>query len=312
MIGLAVPAAVFAGGLQAKAQPVPPVGGFNWTGFYIGGHVGGARQNTQMTDTTSCGEIAGFFYSYYGCAAGYVAYDTSYYQVLSGNIPTQNSNDTSFLGGGQIGANYQVGRLVFGTEFDFSWTGLNSSSTAALPLTSYGQYLNSYYANYGGVYDNKSFSAHTSWIATATTRLGVAANNWLLYGKAGAAWENAEYTLSHAGCLFCTNEGSSGYEYPPFSWSGMTNDTRIGWTVGVGLEWAFSRNWTAKLEYDYMNFGTKMESFSGIGTGGTYGYYDCYYGPCNATNISTSIFQQVSEVKAGINYKFEPGNLVFW
>ncbi len=218
-------------------------------------------------------------------------------------------NDTSFLGGLQAGANYQIGRLVLGTEFDFSWTGLNSSATAGMPLTPYfGPYLNSYYPN-NPTYDNESFNSRTNWIATSTTRIGVAADNWLLYGKAGAAWENAKYMLSHAGCVECGLTS----DYQPFSWSGTTSDTRLGWTVGVGLEWAFARNWTAKLEYDYMNFGAKMEFFSGVATGGYYGStYNCYYGPCAATNISASVFQQVSELKAGINYKFDPGSFLFW
>ncbi len=87
-------------------------------------------------------------------------------------------------------------------------------------------------------------------MATTVSTLGIAHNNWLLYGKAGVAWENVNYT---------DNWAIVGI--PLFGGTG--SDTRTGWTVGTGLEWAFYQNWSAKVEYDYMDFGTKNVAING-------------------------------------------------
>ena len=62
------------------------------------------------------------------------------------------------------------------------------------------------------------------------------------------------------------------------------NDTRIGWTAGAGVEYAFAPAWSAKLEYNYMDFGNDAVSFA----------------PGTLTNID----QQIHAVKFGVNYKF--------
>ena len=63
----------------------------------------------------------------------------------------------------------------------------------------------------------------------------------------------------------------------------VTN-TRMGWTAGAGLEYAFAPSWSAKLEYNFMDFGDKSVSF--------------------APGRSTDIDQQIHAVKLGVNYKF--------
>ena len=76
--------------------------------------------------------------------------------------------------------------------------------------------------------------------------------------------------------------------------------------MGTGLEWAFARNWTTKLEYDYMNFGTKVENIAASGTsGGFLGAGNLAF----AANLPVSVSQSVSMVKWGINYKLDPGFL---
>ena len=193
--------------------------------------------------------------------------------------------------------NYQIGRLVLGSDFDFSWMSLNGSNSVGLPA-----YPG--YASY--VYDTETVGAKANWTGTATTRLGLAKDNWMLYGKAGAAWANYTYSLAHAGGYY-VNYYTAG-EYPPFAFGATTSETRIGWTLGTGVEWAFARNWTARLEYDYLNFGSKPESFSGAFTGGYQGYE---YKVALPANISTNIYSQISEVKFGVSYKFDSGFL-FW
>ena len=108
----------------------------------------------------------------------------------------------------------------------------------------------------------------------ATRRLGFAFDRWLVYGKGGVAWAHDKYSTN-----FYTFPGTIGID-----------ETRIGWTVGGGVEYAFAPNWSGKLEYNYMDFGSKNVSF--------------------APFTSTAIDQQIHAVKFGINYKFGGGPLL--
>ena len=62
-------------------------------------------------------------------------------------------------------------------------------------------------------------------------------------------------------------------------------ETRFGWTAGAGVEWAFSPNWSVKLEYDYYGFGTRSVTFVDSITGTV--------GPLDIQNIQV--------VKLGVN-----------
>jgi outer membrane immunogenic protein len=127
----------------------------------------------------------------------------------------------------------------------------------------------------------RSIAANTNWIATATSRVGIAHNNWLIYGKAGVAWANTNYTdnwaVTGGGALF----------------SGTGSATQTGWTVGTGVEWAFWNNWSVKVEYDYLDFGNKTVAINGslLGIG-------------LAPAIQNA--QHINEVKAGLNWRFAP------
>ena len=96
-------------------------------------------------------------------------------------------------------------------------------------------------------YGLSTLTAKTAWIASLTGRVGHSWDNWLAYVKGGAAWADDKYTSS----------------YSPGPWS--ASETRSGWTVGGGLEWAFANNWSARLEYDYFDFGTSNVTLTGGG-----------------------------------------------
>jgi outer membrane immunogenic protein len=249
-----------------------PVASYDWTGAYFGGHIGGGRQSTTFSDPSSFGIIE-FGFPMTG---------------LSSGAPDQKVGGSSFLGGLQAGWNYQIGRLVLGTEYDISWIRLNGTSSAPFPTGNVAS---------GNI---ETFSSNTKWTATSTTRLGVARNNWLFYGKIGAAWTNANYSLTHNGFCSAVCAGA------PYNWAFLStvSDTRLGWTVGTGMEWAFARNWTFKVEYDYMDFGSKPENFPGTLSAPA-------FPPPLPVNIATNVHQQVLEVKVGLNWKADPGFL-FW
>jgi outer membrane immunogenic protein len=231
LVGLAGAAMLSGGAIAADmGRPVykaPPAGAlpvaYDWTGFYIGGHVGYGWADKDWRDA-------------FGLATTHTA--------------------DGFLGGGQVGFNYQINQFVLGVEGDISWANLNGNSTAvfglAAPVT-------------------QSFNSEVDWTSTLTGRLGIAIDRWLVYGKGGVAW---------AGDRYATNR----YTFPA---SVEISDTRWGWTAGAGVEYAFAPNWSAKLEYNYMDFGTKAYSF--------------------APGTSTDIDQQIHAVKFGINYKFGGG-----
>jgi len=160
-----------------------------------------------------------------------------------------NLHDTSangILGGGQVGYNYQIGQFVLGAEGDMSATGIKGGP------------------NLGAT----NFNTTTNWTATLTGRAGVAFDRWLIYAKGGAAFANNSYSTNF-------------YSFP--ATAGVT-DTRLGWVVGAGVEWAFAPQWSAKVEYNFMDFGTDNVSFV----------------PTNTTGIK----DQIQVIKLGVNYKF--------
>jgi outer membrane immunogenic protein len=271
-LGIIASRAAIAGDL-APAPPPPIPTAYDWTGLYIGAHAGGSWEKTEFSDPSS--------YNIYNLTTGATPPASIF---LSGPTPLSMST-SSFVGGLQTGANVQVGKLVLGTELDYSWTSMKGSMNGALPPAP------------GSIFTgSETFGFRTQWIATATTRLGVARDTWMLYGKAGAAWTGGNYTLSTAdagvgaGTLVGGFSGSS------------AQDTRTGWTLGTGIEWAFARNFTVRLEYDFIDFGTWSETIPVTGAIG---------GAKIAANSAISISEQISEVKFGINYKTDPGFL-FW
>jgi outer membrane immunogenic protein len=179
--------------------PMPPI--FSWSGFYIGGNLGGAWANTTITDS-----LFGLNFS--------------------------NGNNGVFVGGGQVGFNYQVGNVVFGVEGDFDWAANNNNSITGVV---------------GPLGHNFTASANDRWMATVAGRLGYAFDRWLIYVKGGGGWVGANsFTVTDVTTAASVSGGSS--------------NTLSGWLVGGGFEWAFANNWTMRAEYDY--FGLSGRSFT--------------------------------------------------
>jgi outer membrane immunogenic protein len=125
------------------------------------------------------------------------------------------------LAGAAIGFNYQVGAFVLGAEVDHSWT--NAKGSALCP--------------------NPTFTCHSelNHFGTFTGKLGYAWDNILTYVKGGGAWGGLglSTTANANGLVFFTG-----------------NENRGGWTVGTGFEIGFTPNWSGKVEYNYLDFGT--------------------------------------------------------
>ncbi len=175
--------------------PPPP----SWTGFYLGGNAGAGWNHGNISDS-------------------------------SGLFSWGADNSTTFVGGGQVGVNYQFSNVVLGIEGDFDWFANNNNSGGGTDL-----------ANGSTV----QASNNGRWLTTLTGRLGVVGwNNVLFYGKGGGAWVGSNN-------LTLTNLTTGG------SVSLGNSNTNTGWTAGAGVEWMFARNWTAKVEYDYVGLSSK-------------------------------------------------------
>jgi outer membrane immunogenic protein len=158
------------------------------------------------------------------------------------------------LGGGTIGCNWQSSNFVIGIENDLSATGLSGSSADLPPF-------------------NTAFShgVSTSWLDTLRGRVGLAWNSVLLYATAGAAFTNVRDSATGGGAFI----------------AGTTN--RTGWTAGVGAEYMFAPNWSAKVEYLYADFGTLHDAFD-VSSAGFF------------VGVNTHLTENI--VRAGINYHF--------
>jgi outer membrane immunogenic protein len=180
----------------------PPPPPFIWTSCYGGGQAGGGFGQKNLTDS-----------------AGVVS-------AISG-FTSANLNTSGYMLGGQIGCDYQfTPNWVIGVEGAASGGNIGGSAGVATP---------------GLPGDSATFKQTTDLLTSVTARVGYAWNNWLLYGKGGAAWASDRYSAFDALAAY-DFEGS---------------ETRFGWTAGAGLEWAFSDIWSVRFEYDYYGFGTR-------------------------------------------------------
>jgi len=153
-----------------------------------------------------------------------------------------------FLGGAQVGVNRQVDAMVFGVEADVNWAAQSSEACNLQAVI----LCNSRADRFG----------------TITGRFGIAADRALVYFKGGAARLHSTQVIT-VNSLEVTASGN-----------------KWGWTAGAGVEYALTRNWSAKLEYDFIDFGTSPFSFSGL---------------------VVDIKQSIQTVKVGLNYKLDWG-----
>ena len=227
--------------MPMKAPPPPPPPPlFTWTGFYVGGNIGGAWVNNTWTDS------------------------------LFGTRFNNNNNNGRFIGGGQIGGNYQIGQFVIGGEWDFDWAGNNNNNNVGVVIPA------------GTIVVNNS---NNSWITTVAARFGWAVDHWLLYGKAGGGWVGDNN-------LTVTNL-TTGVSLTCGTFTTLTNcgNNTGGWLVGAGFEYAFTNNWTVKFEYDYLGLGNRTFVIPATA-------------PFLPGDTFTSNNRNVQMVKVGVNYLF--------
>jgi outer membrane immunogenic protein len=236
--------------LALKAPPPPPVVD-EWTGWYAGLNLGGSWGRSSTTYT----------------GVGFVPFTTS--QHMDG-----------VLGGGQVGYNWQFNRSwVLGLEADIQGTG--ERGTANLATIVIPPVPGNLALGIPGITSAGSLTQKLPWFGTVRARLGAEpSSNWLLYVTGGLAYGEIRSTLN-TNALTTTGVATAT--------SASVNNNRAGWTVGVGSEWMFAHQWSAKLEYLYMDYGHISDGFIGTGSFAT-------------VAINSHVTDNV--VRAGVNYHF--------
>ena len=187
-----------------KAPPAPVVRPLNWTGFYIGGHVGAGWADKDWNNLAA--SSGGSFIGHLGSVSA-----------------------NGFVGGVQGGYNFQSGQWLFGVETAWTWTNLKGSF-----LTPDG-FLEA--------------SSKINWIGTVVGRAGITFDRVALYVGGGGAWTKEKDNL-----IETTDPGAA--------WAG--SDTKSGWTVLAGIEYAIDPHWSARVEYNYYDFGTSTLTLNAL------------------------------------------------
>jgi outer membrane immunogenic protein len=185
--------------------------------------------------------------AYYNWTGFYAGLNFGYgFGTSNWDFPAVSVKPKGMMVGGTLGYNWQAGAIVYGIEGDLDWADVKGSATClAGTLTC---------------------ETKNDWLGTARVRLGYAFDRWLPYVTGGGAFGNVKATAT------------------PAALGGSANKTQIGWTFGAGLEYAFMGNWSAKLEYLYVDLGKFDTGFT--------------------TPVADNVTFKENIIRAGINYKF--------
>ena len=173
-----------AGGSIKDAPNARPL---SWTGFYVGANAG---YGWSGDDILAAGPAAPFVFGGMEPAGGFA--------------------------GGQIGYNWQAGRLVVGVEADIQKSAISDSALVV----------------------ERPVSSDLNWFGTVRGRIGLVTDSALLYFTGGFAFGNLHHQVTIGNGTFFES-----------------NNTESGYTLGGGLEYKFNPAWTLKAEYQYLDFG---------------------------------------------------------
>ena len=214
------------------ARPIArPVAFTNWTGCYVGGGAG-----------TMYGHTSGF------STTGATTFPSNPALVVppAGTQLSQGIDMTGVTFGGYGGCQFQFGVWVVGAEGD--WWGNNKEGQA---FAANGGPATVILPGGTALFDSFVWSVKERWYATARARLGYAVDKWLFYVTGGGAWvkiDSSEFCLNNptvTGAQVLAGNACAG----PLAASLLQSDTRTGWTVGGGVEYALPYNWSIRSEY---------------------------------------------------------------
>lgn len=195
------------------------------------------------------------------------------------SFPFSQNSRSGFLGGVQAGYNWQSGWAVFGIQGDFAGADIKGTNPCILIL---------------------SCTSKTDWLATVSGRLGaVVLDRGLVYVKGGGAWMNTDHRVNLPGFGTLLGGGAAA-----FSGAELTSreSTAWGWMLGMGTEWQITPNWTAFVEYNYIEFDKKNEAF-----GINQALINAAGGAGTVVTLNADLKNTMSIAKVGVNYKFNWG-----
>ena len=184
-----------------KAPPPMAPPPFSWTGFYVGLNAGGKWASVDQTLTSGATVIT-----------------------------ATDNNASSWIAGGQVGYNWQMGQWVLGIEGDIDAQDFSRSAVLATPI--------------GPFIAGDAFSVESKWQASLRGRVGYAIDRVLLYATGGVAWTQRKATVTLVGLGTATND-----------------DVVTGGTVGAGIEYAIWNNISVGVEGRWSFYGD--QTFSG-------------------------------------------------
>lgn len=242
-----IQAHIFRAGLNYKIGGTPVAVAYpsqNWSGFYIGANAGTAVGRNEATLSSPA------------------AFAETFTVLPSG-----------FIGGGQVGFNWQSGNIVFGLEADFQ--GSTQDDDACI-----------LFCQNGGT-AAATIEQTMPWLGTLRGRIGMTAGPALLYLTGGLAYGKIETDITEQA----------------FGVLGQYNfsETKAGWTLGAGVEQPLSlfgllppgNNFTIKTEYLYVDLGSTSNTYTQAGVAHSY-----------TTDTTSHVF------RTGINYHFNAGPVV--
>jgi outer membrane immunogenic protein len=277
-----------------KAPPPPPLPPPPlWTGFYVGLNAGGTWQNSNSISVATFPIFAN---------NPAVVPVHSLPAALSASGIFNIGNSGGFIGGGQIGYNWQFyNSFVAGVEADIQGIAASNGGGTGLGIGVVGAPSGA-----AGTVDLTAFSLrkNVDYIGTVRGRLGwLFTPTLLVYGTGGLAYGGVSTSASY----LTVNPAYPGIALSP-GWgaAGSYSDTRVGWTVGGGLEWMFMPHWSAKVEYLYYDLGSVSYP---LGLAGSVvlpgGAPEGQFWFAQASQVTTRFNGNI--VRAGVNYHFNWG-----
>jgi len=288
----------FAADLPSRKEPILLPAPLTWTGVYVGLNAGGAIdasnnvyvvQHPVFLNDTRLGLDGAMLGSFTSASAG------------TGSV---GNNNGGFIGGGQVGYNYQFdggvgsGWLV-GLEADIqgvAGSSGNSNSILGAPL---GPPAPPGFGMLGVTQVSKSLD----YLGTARGRIGfLFAPTLLLYGTGGLAYGGVHSSTSQFQTFVPANPAPPGILAGAWGAGGSFSNTLVGWTAGGGLEWMFMPNWSAKVEYLYYDIGSINYSSGASGS-----IFLPTGAPLWLNGVGTSARFNGHIARAGVNYHFNWG-----
>jgi outer membrane immunogenic protein len=196
---------------------------------------------------------------YLGVNGGYGWGEQDPFNIITNRFDNVRVGFSGGTFGGTAGAQIQMAHVVLGLETDIDWASISGSSVVTPSVF--------------GVAQSFSVNAttHINWMSTARARVGYAQDNWLFYATGGVAILGAKTNLTGLNGFTCGSLTAIGPGPGILNCSGTNK--RLGGTAGAGVEYGFTPNLSAKLEYLY-------------------------------TAAASLELSHVNEVRAGLNYRF--------